>query len=204
MSAFNELFSKYGSESHENVILHHSTSDRRSIFYDSAHLLKNVRNNLLNSRRFIFPEFHFSDFISLLAGEISRKLLHHVFDEDENLQANQRKANKLTYKVLPSGDNKQSVSLALAIFDPTTSAAIKIYFPERNAVAQFLRLINLWWTISNSKRQFNMKFHRGDAAKQMIANQHFSENWLIGFLSGKLSHLQTWKSLPSASRPLLH
>ena len=90
--AFNELFSKYGSESHENAILHHSTSDRRTyLFYDSVHLLKNVRNNLLNSRRFIFREFHFSDFISLPAGKILRKLLHSVFDEDEKLQANLRK-----------------------------------------------------------------------------------------------------------------
>ena len=76
-----------------------------------------------------------------------------------------RKAYKLTYKVLHPGDNKQSVPLALAIFDPTTSAAIESYFPESNAAAQFLRLINLWWTISNSKQQFNMNFHRGDAAK---------------------------------------
>ena len=30
VSAFNELFSKYKSKSHENVILHHSTSDRRT------------------------------------------------------------------------------------------------------------------------------------------------------------------------------
>ena len=37
VSAFNELFSKYGSESHENAILHHSTSDRRTyLFYDSV------------------------------------------------------------------------------------------------------------------------------------------------------------------------
>ena len=72
VSVFNELFSKYGSESHENVILHDSISDRRTyLFYDSVHQLKNVRNNLLNSRQFLFPKFHFSDFISLPAGEIS-------------------------------------------------------------------------------------------------------------------------------------
>ena len=76
-----------------------------------------------------------------------------------------RKANKLTYKVLHPGDNKQSVQSALAIFDPTTSAAIESYFPESNAAAQFLRLINLWRTISNSKPQFITNFHRGDAAK---------------------------------------
>ena len=124
-----------------------------------------VQNNLLNFRRFIFSEFHFSDFISLPAGKISWKLLHSVFDEDKKLQANLRKANKLTYKVLYPGDKKQSEPLALAILDPATSAAIESYFPESNAAAQFLRLFNLWWTISNSKQQFNMNFHRGDAAK---------------------------------------
>ena len=67
VSAFNELFSKYESESHENAILHPSMSDRTTyLFYDSVYLLKIVQNNLLNSRRFIFPEFHFSDFVFLL------------------------------------------------------------------------------------------------------------------------------------------
>ena len=164
VSVFNELFSKYGSELHENIILHHFTSDKRTyVFYDSVHLLKNVQNNLLNSRQFIFPEFYFFDFVGLPAGEILWKLLHSIFDEDEKLQVNLRKANRLTYKVLHQGD-KQSVPLALAIFDPTTSA-IKSYFPKRNAVAQFLQLINLWWTISNSKQQFNMNFHHGDITK---------------------------------------
>ena len=152
LSVFNKLFSKYGSESHENVILHHSTSDRRIyLFYNFEHLLKNVRNSLLNSRRFNFAEFHFSGFISLPAGEISWKLLHYVFDKDEKLQA-KRKANKFTYKIPHPGDNKQSVPLALAIFDPTTSAAVESYFPELIAAALFLRLINLWWTINNSKQ----------------------------------------------------
>ena len=72
------------------------------------------------------------------------------FDKNEKLQ-NLRKTNKLTYKVLHPEDTKQSVPLALAIFDPTTSAAIESYFPEYNAAEQFLRLIILWWTLSNSK-----------------------------------------------------
>ena len=72
VSAFNKLFSKYGSELNENVILCHSTSDRRTyLFYDSVHLSKNVQHNLLNSWQFIFPQFHFSDFVSLPAGKIS-------------------------------------------------------------------------------------------------------------------------------------
>ena len=62
------------------------------------------------------------------------------------------------------GDNKQSVSLALSIFDATTSAAIKSYYLERYDALGLLKLINLWWTISNSKQRYNTNFRIGDAA----------------------------------------
>ena len=97
-----------------------------------------------------------------------------------------RKANKLTYKVLHPGDNKQSAPLALAIFDSTTSTATESYFPESNAAAQFLRLINLWWTISNSKQQFNVNFHCGDAAK--------ANNCIATFLRKLADWFSEWKS----------
>ena len=101
VSAFNELFSKYGSESHENAILHHSRSNRRTyLFYDSVYLLKKVRNNLLNFRRyFFFRNFIFLTLLVFLLGRF-RGSCHTLFDEDEKLQANLRKVNKLTYKVL--------------------------------------------------------------------------------------------------------
>ena len=80
------------------------------------------------------------------------------------MQANLRKAHKLSYKALRPGDNKQSVPLALAIFDPTTFAALESYFSDRMDAAAFLKLINLWWTMSNSNAKYNMNFHVGDAA----------------------------------------
>ena len=46
-----------------------------------------------------------------------------------------------------------------------TSAALESYFPKRKDAATFLKLINLWWTMSNSKTRLNMNFHLGDAAK---------------------------------------
>ena len=166
VSAFRNLLSKYGCTSHEHAILHPSTQNRISyLFFDSVHLLKNIRNNLLNSRRFIFPAFEYPRFITLPAGEISWKLLHDIFDQDEQLQANLRKAKELTYTALHPGDNRQSVPLALAIFDANTSTALKSYFPEHENAAKFFELINLWWTMSNSKQELNMNFHIGDAAK---------------------------------------
>ena len=68
VAAFNDLLSKFRYALHENTILYPSTTDRISyLFFDSVHLLKNIRNNLLNSRRFIFPEFQFSQFIRIPA-----------------------------------------------------------------------------------------------------------------------------------------
>ena len=96
------------------------------------HLLKNIRNNLLN----LFPEFiingnRFS--IDVPGGEIIWSLLHAVRDSDEKLNANLRKA-----------------SAGIKIFYETTVAAVKSYFPERTDAAQFLKLVNTWWTITNS------------------------------------------------------
>ena len=67
-TATNGILSNYGSESHENVIAHHSTSGRRNLFYDSVHPLKNVQNNPLNSRRSIFLNFIFLTLLVFLLG----------------------------------------------------------------------------------------------------------------------------------------
>ena len=112
-----------------------SSTPTSAIIYDAytsiIKKIKNIENNLLNFRRCIFPPFEFDEFldsISLRGGEISWKLLHNVYDKDQSLKANLRKARKLTYKALHPGDNKQSVPLALAVFDPTTSGALSSYF----------------------------------------------------------------------------
>ena len=51
-------------------------------------------------RRIIFPQFNFDEFydsINLDAGEITWKLLHDVYDKDENLPGTLKKTYKLTY-----------------------------------------------------------------------------------------------------------
>ena len=77
------------------------------------------------------------------------------FEKDSLLEANLRKAPKITHKVLHPGNCKQNVSVALAIVHESTSAALTSYFPEKNNEAEFLRLFNTWWIISNSKVQFS-------------------------------------------------
>ena len=73
---------------------------------------------------------------------------------DKELAGHLRKAPKLTYQVLHPGNNKQNVPLALAIIHETTIAASKSYLPNRPNVANFLKILNIWWTISNSKQRF--------------------------------------------------
>ena len=67
------------------------------------------------------------------------------------LQSNLKKAHKLSYQVLHPGNKKQNVPLALAIFHETTTAAFESHFPEREDTSKFLKMINTWWLISNSK-----------------------------------------------------
>ena len=70
------------------------------LLHDSVHLMKNIRNNLLNRRRLIFPPFEFLDFdISFPGGEISWKLLHDLHDKDKSKSSNLKKAPKITSQV---------------------------------------------------------------------------------------------------------
>ena len=65
---------------------HKSSIQHRNCFFDSAYLLKIIRNNLCNSRRFILPVFKFDKFddpISLEGDEITLRFFHDVFDKDE-------------------------------------------------------------------------------------------------------------------------
>ena len=66
----------------------------QDLFYDAVHLLKNVRNNLLNFERFIFPSFKFDGFkdpIILPGREIEWKFFQYVHEKDALLEANLRK-----------------------------------------------------------------------------------------------------------------
>ena len=78
-------------------------------------LFKNVRNNLLNYKRFIFPAFEYDGFedpISFKGGQISWKLFHNVFEKDSLLEANLRKDPKITHNVLHSVNSKQNVPVS--------------------------------------------------------------------------------------------
>ena len=85
-----------------------------------------------------------------------------MYERDELFQGNLRKAPKLTYKATHPGNNKQDVPLALAVFDETTSAAIRSNFPDRKA--SFLNPIHKVFVIFNSKGRFNSPNKLGNGA----------------------------------------
>ena len=165
VSAYKKLLNAYANSVEDLAI--EFNNQKIYLFFDVVHLMKNIRNNLLNRKRLLFPPFSFDGFcdhLNVPGGEISWQLFHRVFEKDLHLQANMKAAPKLSAKVLHPGNCKQSVPAALALFHPSTSASIKHYFSEKTDSAEFLNLFNVWWTISNSKTQFNSAHRMGDAA----------------------------------------
>ena len=90
------------------------------LFFDNVHLIKNVRNNLLNCHKFVFPSFSFQIKNKIVAsseaGFISWSDMQSLLNRDVKLEANLRKASKLSFEALHPGHNKQNVNLALAIY----------------------------------------------------------------------------------------
>ena len=129
--------------------------------------MKNIGNNLLNRKKFVFPQFNYGEgqriSINCPAGFIQWKDLYDIYDLDKQLEGHMRKAPKLSYQALHPGNNKQNVPLAIALVYETTVAAAKSYFSERPDLANFLYIFHVWWTISNSKVRFTPNF-LGNAA----------------------------------------
>ena len=128
------------------------------MLHDTLHPIKNVRNNLLKCKRFIFPAFEYDGFedpVSLKGVQFSWELFHDVFEKDSLLEANVRKAPKIIHKVLQPDNSKQNVQDSFTVFHESTSAALTRYFPEKKNETEFLKHFNTWWIISNSKVQFS-------------------------------------------------
>ena len=155
VSTFSKLILQFG-EDDESLFINFQ-SQKFHLFYDIVYFIKNVRNNLLSKKQLVFLQFSFFEFnddVIVHPDEISWKLLHDVHEKDQKLDANLRKDQKMTNKVLHPGKYKQNVQLALDIFHETTVAAISSYFPNCNDAVGFLKRFNTWWTISNTKGQY--------------------------------------------------
>ena len=60
VNAFSILQKAYSSSTCEFYINYPDNISKIYLYYDNVHLLKNIRNNLLNSRKFVFPSFSHS------------------------------------------------------------------------------------------------------------------------------------------------
>ena len=170
VSAFNTMLKCYDGEG-DISILHpaYKKQMKTYIFYDMVHIVKNIRNNLLSAKKFVFPEFTFDKFrdkIHVPNGYITWSIFHRLYEEDQNLDAGLKKAHKINHSVLHPGNNKQDVGRALAIFDETTSAAIKSYFPVRDDAANFLNLFHKVFLICNAKTPTHGNEALGDAVRE--------------------------------------
>ena len=168
VKAFSNLLSSFNGD---QIFIHHPAYGNQLntyLFYDMVHIIKNIRNNLVNSKKFIFPAFNFDqlrDKIFVPSGYVQWSLFHRLHEEETKLDPRLRKAHKINPTVLHPGQNKQDVSRALAIFHETTSAVIKSYFPHRQDAAQFLNLIHKVFLVWNSKTRAHGSNSLGDAAK---------------------------------------
>ena len=107
VSAFTKLILQFG-EGNESFFINFQ-SQKVHLFYDTVHLIKNVRNNLLSKKRLVFPQFiffEFNDDVIVNPGETSWKLFHDVYEKDQKLDANLRKAPKLTKCCILENINK--------------------------------------------------------------------------------------------------
>ena len=82
------------------------------------------------------------------------------------------------------------MQLALNIFHETTFTAIKSYFPEELPASEFLKLINMWWIIFNSKSKYsnNLLGHAAVAGDNKPAFlRHFAQ-WIEEWQCMQLSN----------------
>ena len=127
------------------------------MFFNTVHLIKNIRNNLLNAKTFVFPEFSYNQGNIQLhcpQGYIDWADLYDIYGKDKELKENLRKAPELSYQALHPGNNKQNYPPARALFRDTTIAAAKSYYPNREDVSGFLNVIHTSWTMCNSKQRY--------------------------------------------------
>ena len=103
----------------------------------------------------------FGDLIEIPNGFISWKTFYDVSEKDSKLQANLRKAPKPTYEAVHLGNNKQSMPLALSIFDESTTAALECYFPEKSDAGFFLSALQKLFVICNAKTQYSTPIYFG-------------------------------------------
>ena len=96
VNAFNILLDKFEGDKMHYITLP-NPPPKIFLFFDSVHLLKNIRKSLLNKKKFIFPAFTFeisNISVSSKEGSIAWPDSHKVYNKDNALNAKLCKAPK--------------------------------------------------------------------------------------------------------------
>ena len=128
------------------------------------------------------------------SGEIAWVLMHKVHEKDQQSQANLRAAPKVNATVLHPSNCKHNVPATLAVFDPSTITAIQGYCSENRDSAGFLYIVYVWWTISNSKVQFNSHNKLGNAVYEGDGYPDFLRCFAVGSKTGKIKKIPIAKN----------
>ena len=159
VAAFKILLNKLPCDAKQFIVFA-CTNYKTNIFFDSVHLVKIIRHNLLSAENFVFPGFDFEVGGKKTCTEVGYKCwhdIHKIYDKDKNYPL-----IKLSYQTLHPSDEKKNFNLALALFHATTIAACRCSFPQRHDMPYFLQLFSIWWPISNSNVKFDANL-RGNA-----------------------------------------
>ena len=157
------------------------------LIFDSVHNIKNIRNNLLTTSFFHIPSLDVSlMYVSITSGPgiIRWSIFHRIHEHDLSIECHMLKAPKITSQSLHPGNNKQSFPLTLAIFDLTTTTAIRQYFPEEITTSSFLSLIYNWWLVVNAKERFH---------PNIVGNALIASDGKIEFLRQFSDWLSAWR-----------
>ena len=63
--AFSSLAAIFNSDSHQYINHPGNFGKKTYLFYDTVHIMKNIRNNLLNRKKFVFPDFIYNDGLNI-------------------------------------------------------------------------------------------------------------------------------------------
>ena len=154
-----------------SIVYPHPFQRCRPLFFtfDSVHVLKCIRNNWFgqkesNEKTLRFPKFSFTGLyyendIDIYYAPLSTLRMLYSLESNSLL----KHSYALTRKALwPSNLEKQNVNLVLKIFneyviESLLSFGIKNFLPFSSEVAQFIKVITIWWTIMNVKSKFKGK-----------------------------------------------
>ena len=188
VSTFKHLKERYPCSKRDNAITNPFNPDQYTyLIFDSVHLIKNIRNNLLATKFFQVPSLELTIMdvdINIPPGFIQWSTFHRVHEKDSAIGCHVKKAPKLSYQALHPGNNKQSVPLTLAIFDLTTITAISQYFPDDKTTSSFLNLIYNWWLVVNAKERFH---------PNIVGNALIAGVGKIEFLQAMTTWLVKWR-----------